>query len=126
MALFSFFLLSNKEDKKTVCEGDRIIMKKKMFIVKLWNPKDSNICGSIKSIPLWVNFSNIPIFVWSPLSIDWLTSRIGQTKFMEENTEEHERISYAKVLIEVPPHYLVDSFPVRLPCGPDQLIQVYY
>jgi len=108
-------------------QGDPILMQNKLFILKPWNPEVGNVCGSIRVVPVWVQFHNIPIFAWSHLGINWLACRLGRLVCMDDSTEKLERLRYAKCLIEVTPdNELVDSFEVRLVDGGTQRIEVRY
>lgn len=87
----------------------------------------SNVQGAVKSVPVWVYLSNIPMFVWSTTGINWLASRLGRLVCLDENTEKLQRIQYAKCLIEVPPvEELVDEFMVKLPDGGIQVVKDEY
>lgn len=71
--------------------------------------------GAVTSVPVWVQFHNIPMFAWSPLGINWLANRLGRLLCLDEMTERKERLEYAKFLIDVKPDTIfVDDFMVQL------------
>jgi len=102
-------------------------VKNKLFIIQKWNPEVGNECGSISFVPVWVKFSNIPIYAWSHLGINWLASRFRNLLCMDEYIEKLDRITYAKCLIDIKPDKeLVGSFPFQLLDGKEQMIHVNY
>jgi hypothetical protein len=122
--LFNF---SCCEDRRSILQSDPIIMNNKLFIIKPYDAAVSNVTGSVTSVPVWVHLYNLPLFAWSPLGINWLSSHLGKLLCMDEMTEKQERLSYAKCLIEVRPEKeLVEEFLVKLVEGGYQKIYVEY
>lgn len=122
--LFNF---SCAEDRDNILQCDPIILNKKLFILKPYDPSISNVAGSVTAVPVWVNMYNLPIFAWSPLGINWLCSHLGKMLCMDQMTEKQERLSYAKCLVEVKPSKeLPEEFMVKLVEGGQQKIHVQY
>jgi hypothetical protein len=102
-------------------------MNNKLFIVKPYDASISNVSGTVSSVPVWVHLYNLPLFAWSPLGINWLSSHLGKLLCMDAMTEKQERLTYAKCLIEVKPDKeLVDEFLIKLVEGGTQKIYVQY
>jgi hypothetical protein len=121
------FKFSNADDRNRISEADPVVMRNKLFIVKPWDENVGNSCSSIKSVPVWIKLSNIPLFAWSSLGINWLAARIGKLLCMDASTEKFERITFAKCLVEVTPfHVLPESFTVQLLDGSEQEVLVEY
>jgi hypothetical protein len=115
------------EDRCKILQSDPVIIKNKMFIIKPYDAAVSNITGSVTAVPVWVHLYNLPLFAWSPLGINWLSSHLGKLLCMDEMTEKQNRLSYAKCLIEVKPNKeLPDEFLVKLVEGGFQKIYVQY
>lgn len=55
----------------------------------------------LSTIPLWVKFPGLPVGYWSPEALSKLASGVGKPLYTDRITAEMERISYARVLIEV-------------------------
>jgi hypothetical protein len=121
------FKFTNEEDRIRISEADPVVMRNKLFIVKPWDANIGNNCSSIKTVPVWIKLSNIPLFAWSTLGINWLASRVGKLLCLDISTEKFERISFAKCLVEVNPNQeLPDSFTVQLQNGSVQVVNVTY
>jgi hypothetical protein len=100
-------------------------MRNKLFIIKQQDPEINNVCGSIKAVPIWVHLTNIPIFAWSPLGINWLANRLGKLVCMDEMTEKQDRLKFAKCLMEISSkHDLIKSFAVQIYDGSTQTVYV--
>ncbi|OIT24741.1 hypothetical protein A4A49_36675 [Nicotiana attenuata] len=54
-----------------------------------------------QTIPLWVKFPGLPVGYWSSEALGKLASGIGKPLYTDKTTADMERISYARVLIEV-------------------------
>jgi hypothetical protein len=122
--LFNF---SCDDDREKILQCDPVIIKNKLFIIKPYDATVSNISGSVPSVPVWVHFYNLPLYAWSPLGINWLSSHLGKLLCMDEMTEKQSRMSYAKCLIEVKPdRELPHEFLVKLVEGGVQKIYVQY
>lgn len=121
------FNLSCEQDRKKIIESDQIIMRNKLFIINPWDPSIGNGCSTIKSVPVWLKFANIPLYSWSHLGINWLASRLGRLLCMDESTDKMERIGYDKCMVEVVlDTELLNEFPAKLLDGTDQMVQVSY
>ena len=80
----------------------------KPFIMKGWNPEMDLQTETIKSLPLWVQLPDLDIKYWGSASLSKIGSLIGQPLKTDKYTAEKSRLSYARLLIEVP---LDGSFP---------------
>lgn len=121
------FHLSCAEDRRRIIEADPIFLRNNIFIIKAWDPFIGHGCSTIKSVPVWLKLTNIPLYAWSHLGINWLASRIGRLLCLDTSTDKLQRIGYAKCLVDVTPNQeLVDEFPVKLIDGSTQMIQVSY
>ncbi|WMV29970.1 hypothetical protein MTR67_023355 [Solanum verrucosum] len=55
----------------------------------------------ITTIPLWVNFPSLPVGYWSTEALSKVASAVGKPLYTDRYTIEMNRISYARVLVEV-------------------------
>ncbi|KAJ8536945.1 hypothetical protein K7X08_035346 [Anisodus acutangulus] len=73
----------------------------KPVIVKPWSADFSFKDEVLKVIPLWVKFPNPPLNCWGVKSLSRVASGLGKLIYADECTTKMERISYARVLIEM-------------------------
>lgn len=93
--------MPSNEDRRKIIQADPIVMRKKLFVVKPWDPMSGNNISTIKSISVWLKLSNIPLYCWTHLGINWLATRLGKFLCMDESTERLDRIGYTKCMVEV-------------------------
>lgn len=121
------FHLTCEEDRIKILRSDPIFIRNKIFIIQQWSPELGKVRGKIKVVPVWLQLSNIPIYAWSHLGINWLANRIGKLICLDASTEKLDRINYARCLVEVTPeNELVEKFPVMLLDGSEQFVHVNY
>ena len=55
----------------------------------------------ITSLPIWVKFFNIPLEYWTVTSLGYIASVVGIPLHLDTLTENHSRLSFARICIEV-------------------------
>ena len=78
-------------------------------------------------VPVWIKFSNMPLKCWTPRCLSKLASVLGKPIQCDKLTSTKERLSYARVLLEV--DLLADlrsSINVTLPNGNPFIQRVIY
>lgn len=55
----------------------------------------------IAEVPVWIHFPNLKLHLWSITSLSKFTSVIGKPLFTDKITAERERITFARVCVEV-------------------------
>ncbi|XP_019239612.1 PREDICTED: uncharacterized protein LOC109219599 [Nicotiana attenuata] len=73
----------------------------KPLILKEWNPDFSIKNDSIRVVPIWVMFPGLPVQLWAKENLGRLACYIGKPLCTDTLTAHVDRISYARVLIEV-------------------------
>lgn len=96
------------QDKMEVERKDIFYFDSKPFIVKSWNPEMDLRTESIKSLPLWVQLPDLDIKYRGLRSLSKIGSLIGNPLKTDKYTADKSRLSYARLLIDVP---LDGSFP---------------
>ena len=70
------------------------------------------------SVPVWVQLSDLPIDCWNGRALSKIASRIGKPITTDKMTCTKERLSYARVMVEVDvSKVLVTSMEIKLPTG---------
>lgn len=73
----------------------------------------------LSHIPIWVIFSRLPIGYWSEKALSKVASVIGVHLYTDGYTATVEKISYARILIEVDiSKNLSNDIVVEIPYGP--------
>ncbi|XP_057960217.1 uncharacterized protein LOC131152383 [Malania oleifera] len=52
-------------------------------------------------LPLWVQLRNLPLEFWNPTALGKICSEIGGPQYMDKLTTNKERITYARIMVEV-------------------------
>lgn len=56
---------------------------------------------NLSTIPIWVHFSNIPLEFWTEKGLSYIASAIGKPLHADRWTEKGQRLSFAKICIEI-------------------------
>ncbi|XP_059290257.1 uncharacterized protein LOC132043810 [Lycium ferocissimum] len=67
----------------------------------VWSPEFEFDKEILQTIPLWVRYPKLPLSCWNPESLSQISSVLGNPLFADECTNKVERISFARVLVEI-------------------------
>ena len=71
------------------------------IILRFWKPGMEMLNAQLTSIPIWVKFFNIPLEYWTATSLGCIASAVGFPLHLDSHTENHTRLSFARICIEV-------------------------
>lgn len=71
------------------------------IIVKAWTTNFDFTAEVLNTISIWVKFPNLPLNCCSRGALSRISSALGNPLFVDACTTKIERISYARVLIEM-------------------------
>ncbi|XP_019242475.1 PREDICTED: uncharacterized protein LOC109222589 [Nicotiana attenuata] len=71
------------------------------MIVKAWSENFDFSKEILQTIPVWVKFPNLPLNCWGARSLSRISSRLGIPLYVDDCTTQLDRITYARVLIEM-------------------------
>ena len=71
------------------------------IILRFWKPGMEMLNAQITSLPIWVKFFNIPLEYWTVTSLGYIASVVGIPMHLDTLTENHSRLSFARICIEV-------------------------
>ncbi|XP_075077311.1 uncharacterized protein LOC142164046 [Nicotiana tabacum] len=94
-------LFNTMEDKNEVLYSGTHTIGNKPIILKSWSADFNFYDEVLKTIPLWVSFSNLPLNCWGKITLSRIASGLGFPIYADECTSSTTRISYARVLIEI-------------------------
>ncbi|XP_060195465.1 uncharacterized protein LOC132624755 [Lycium barbarum] len=89
------------DDRDQVMRSGPHMINNRPVILKPWSAHFNFSDEILKTIPLWVRFPNLLLNCWEPDSLSRLASGLGTPLCADECTLKMERISYARVLIEM-------------------------
>ncbi|XP_070001910.1 uncharacterized protein [Nicotiana sylvestris] len=88
-------------------EGDEVlmnvpyIMNNRPVILKAWAERFDFNEEVLKTIPLWVKFPKLPLNYWSNKALSKIRSGLGKPLYADACITVADRISYARILIEM-------------------------
>lgn len=81
----------------------------------------------LSKIPIWVQFSNIPLKFWNEEGLSHIASAVGIPLYANSLTEDGKRLSYARICVEVTvDSVLRDHVNVLYSNGNSATINVHY
>lgn len=103
----------------------RVLRRHLPMIVQQWCPKTTNLKPDLTSMPIWVDFKDVPDKLFSEIGLKFLGNIIGSFQKLHPNTQRCIRLNAARVLIvvnlEEPLHAIIS-----LKTEDETLIQVSY
>lgn len=94
-------LFNSLEDRDVVLSSGPHMLNSKPIILKVWSKEFDFSAEVLTTLPIWVNFPNLPLNCWSQRALSRMSSALGNPLFADDCTTKVERISYARVLIEM-------------------------
>lgn len=91
----------------TIDDGNEVIysgphiFNNRPMIIKAWAANFDFNEEVLRTIPLWVKFPKLPLNCWCMESLSRISSVLGNLLYADECTSKLERISFARVLIEM-------------------------
>nr|XP_016448972.1 PREDICTED: uncharacterized protein LOC107774043 [Nicotiana tabacum] len=76
-------------------------MNSKPVVVKMWNAAFDFANEVLKTIPLWIQLPKLPLNCWEDDSLRRIGSTLGVPIYANACTTKVERISYARILVEM-------------------------
>jgi len=109
-----------------LCGGPYLVYGKPLILRPMFEYFDFS-CSEMTQVPVWIKFPNLPLKYWTPRCLSKLASVLGKPIQCDKLTSTKERLSYARVLVEV--DLLADlrsSINVILPNGNPLIQRVIY
>ena len=71
------------------------------MILRHWSPDVHLELDSLQSIPLWVSFQGLPLYLWCRQFIAKLCSTLGQPLYIDKATTAQTRLAFARACVLV-------------------------
>ncbi|XP_075098965.1 uncharacterized protein LOC142175862 [Nicotiana tabacum] len=89
------------EDKDVVLCSGTYTINNKPIIIKAWTHTFSFHSEVLQTIPPWVHLPNLPLSCWKRETLSRIESGLEVSIYVDECTTKEERISYARLLMEM-------------------------
>ena len=121
------YKFQNEEDKCSVLCGGPYLVYGRPLILRSMSEYFDFSTSEMTQVPVWIKFPNLPLKCWTPRCLSKLASVLGKPIQSDKLIATKERVSYARVLVEV--DLLADlrsSINVTLPNGNTLIQRVIY
>uniref|UniRef100_A0A803PYV1 DUF4283 domain-containing protein n=1 Tax=Cannabis sativa TaxID=3483 RepID=A0A803PYV1_CANSA len=81
--------------------GGYVFFNRRPVILKPWDPNANFKKEDVKCVPIWVQLEDLELKYWGQRSLFMIVGQIGKPLMEDAVTKDRERLSYARVLIEV-------------------------
>ncbi|XP_026458833.1 uncharacterized protein LOC113359390 [Papaver somniferum] len=89
------------EDRARALEMGSIFISNRLFIITPWSRPVEQEIAELKSLPVWMNFRNVPLFMWNKKGLSMIASFLGKPLMMDTQTLNKTRMNYARICVEV-------------------------
>uniref|UniRef100_A0A0V0H2Y5 Putative ovule protein n=1 Tax=Solanum chacoense TaxID=4108 RepID=A0A0V0H2Y5_SOLCH len=93
--------LNSIEDRDEVLLSGPYTIGNRPIILKMWSENFDFKAEVLQIVPLWVRLPNLPLNCWGMDSLSRFGSALGVPLYADECTTNIERISYARLLVEM-------------------------
>ncbi|XP_074315117.1 uncharacterized protein LOC141651297 [Silene latifolia] len=96
-----FFRFPSEGDLCTVLRGSTWSLGNHSLVLKRWTPQISKELDSVSRVPVWVTLPDLDPIFWSAKALSKIASKIGTPLYADPVTTHKERLSFARIMIEV-------------------------
>ncbi|XP_048493463.1 uncharacterized protein LOC125494010 [Beta vulgaris subsp. vulgaris] len=89
------------DDRNEILYARPHMINSRPMIIKAWSPDFDFQAEVSRVVPLWIRLYNLPLNFWEPESLSRIGSMIGVPLFADECTTHQQRITFARMLVEV-------------------------
>ncbi|KAI8533106.1 hypothetical protein RHMOL_Rhmol11G0270200 [Rhododendron molle] len=98
---FFVFNFRDTETLDSILENGPYFCGGKHIAIKKWHPGMHLTKGAFSSVPVWVKLYNVPLESWTEDGLSYIASYIGNPLYLDDFTQNHSRLTFARVCIEV-------------------------
>uniref|UniRef100_A0A803Q7S4 DUF4283 domain-containing protein n=1 Tax=Cannabis sativa TaxID=3483 RepID=A0A803Q7S4_CANSA len=92
---------SSIEYRDQILNGGYIFFNRRPVIMKPWNPHENFKKENVKCVPIWIQLEELELKYWGHGTLSKIVSQVGKFVMLDSITRERERLSYARVMVEV-------------------------
>ncbi|XP_019246513.1 PREDICTED: uncharacterized protein LOC109226173 [Nicotiana attenuata] len=124
---YFIFRFMSDNDKETLLQNGPFTFNNRPMVLKHWEPDFQMSKEPLQVIPIWVTFPNLPVEYWAPRSLGRIASCLGKPICTDKLTTKGERVSYARILVEMDVSVeLPEEVSIELPGGKCKLQNIKY
>ena len=71
------------------------------LIVRKWVPALAELEFNMAKLPLWIHLHKVPLELFTQKGLSYIASGIGSPMYMDKITASQQRLSFAKICVEV-------------------------
>lgn len=71
------------------------------MILQRWQPGMDLIKADPSSIPIWINFHNVPLALWHTDCFAFLASHFGKPLYLADLTLKGNKLAFARVCVDI-------------------------
>ncbi|XP_070008264.1 uncharacterized protein [Nicotiana sylvestris] len=98
---YFIFKFESEDDKNLLLQNGPYTFNSRPMILKEWIPDFKMNKEPMRLVPLWVSFAKLPLQCWTEDNLGRLASYLGRPICTNKLTATGDRISYARVLIDM-------------------------
>lgn len=98
---FTFFIFENQDCCRNILDGEPWYVSGFLLILKQWHRMMKLSKEDKSTIPVWVNFYNVPLEFWDGEGLSRVASAVGVPLFMDQLTSSSNRVSFARVCVNI-------------------------
>ena len=97
-----FFMFSDEGGMKNILEKGPWFIAGRFLVLKRWE-RNLNLTAeaSISKLPVWALLYNVPVELWMPKGLSYISSALGKPLLADSATLSRRRLNYARVCVEV-------------------------
>ncbi|GMP85741.1 hypothetical protein CsSME_00038783 [Camellia sinensis var. sinensis] len=98
---FVFFMFDIIDSSTAVLEDGPWFIGGHFIVLKKWHSMMKLSKDQLDKIPIWVKLFNVPMEYWDDDDLSRIASAIGELLYMDRLTAHGDRVSFAKVCVEI-------------------------
>ncbi|XP_019252654.1 PREDICTED: uncharacterized protein LOC109231445 [Nicotiana attenuata] len=98
---YFIFKFEYLEDKNLIMQNGPYTFNSRPMVLKDWDPNFQMKDESMRIVPIWINLPGLPIQCWAEENLGRIASLLGKPICTDRLTAECERVSYARVLVDM-------------------------
>lgn len=98
---FVFFMFDTIDSSTAVLEDSPWFIGGHFIVLKKWHSMMKLSKDQLDKIPIWVKLFNVPLEYWDDDGLSGIASAIGEPLYMDRLTDYGDRVSFAKVCVEI-------------------------
>ncbi|XP_074300076.1 uncharacterized protein LOC141631281 [Silene latifolia] len=87
--------------KPSLVQGSTWSLGNHSLVMKRWTPQISKELDSVSRVPVWVTLPDLDAIFWSEKALSKIATKIGTPMYADPVTTNKERLSFARLMIEV-------------------------